>query len=78
MSMCSSHQSLICLIGATRNVEVRKLPPTGIVNAQIMADFRRKVMESESRSITISNVLYNCDLFKATNARDIIFGIQGL
>jgi Heterokaryon incompatibility protein (HET) len=78
MSMCSSHQSLICLIGATRNVGVRKLPPTGIFNAQIMADFRRKATESESRSTTFSNVLYNCDLFQATNARDTIFGTHGL
>jgi hypothetical protein len=70
MSMCSSYQSLICLIRATCNVGVRELLPTGIVNAQIM--------ESESRSITISNMLYSCDLFQATDARDIIFGIQGL
>jgi hypothetical protein len=78
MGHCSNHPSLASLIGTTRNVAVRKLSPTGIANAQIMAHFRRKIMESESRSIPFSEILYNCDHFKATDPKDIIFGIQGL
>jgi hypothetical protein len=78
MSSCSSHQSLASLIETTRNVAIRKPPPTGIVNAQIIANFRDKIMESESRSMPFPTVLYNCCRFKATNPRDKIFGIQGL
>jgi hypothetical protein len=78
MGSCSSHQSLASLTETTLNVAVRKLPPPGIINAQIMAEFRRKIMESKTRSMNFSDVLYDCDLFKATNPRDIIFGIQGL
>ncbi|KAF4636845.1 hypothetical protein G7Y89_g1239 [Cudoniella acicularis] len=74
IATCIRHPSLGSFLEITKDPLTRLRPQGGPIALGIMNDFRKRFKDND---ISFTSVLYDSNMFNATDARDYVFGLHG-